>query len=116
MEMEPEDCTIRYGNEATYSGLISKKLSKIKHKMQENKSDNSTNPFDAIDGKDNENSTDTNLNTNPFGLEAGSSKRAATNPFGNNDDLADTNPFHDNVPTQTIQKTKSTNPFAADLP
>merc|ERR1712228_338691 len=58
--LEPEDCTIRYENEETYTDKITKKISSIK--LQYTKPEN-TNPFDMIDETNEE-------ETNPFAESA----------------------------------------------
>jgi len=103
--MEPEDCTIRYEQDQSYTNLISQKIAKIR-----NKSETNTNPFDAMDQSDNkeEEQNDNNSNKKPL----------TTNPFDSGNDeenIQSTNPFDQDMPT--TKKTNSTNPFfTEDLP
>merc|ERR1712228_316826 len=77
MEMEPEDCTIRYENDQTVTDKITKKIASMRTKQK-------TNPFDlVIDDETNPFSADC---TNPFAENAESvktmkKKTNSTNPF-----------------------------------
>ena len=105
--MEPEDCTIRYGQDDgnTYSDMIVKKMKMFSKQEVVKVRTERTNPFEAIDELGG--ILDDHNNTNPFAKQKSESISSSTNPFMNEqEELNENNPF--------AQSAKSTNPFFTD--